>query len=106
MTGAGMDRRRDSSRLSLFAQGATAMATPDARWALVSSSLTLLVAGSIAWLAMGTLPPAKPYGQSASHVLLPYQLFLKLTQGAADHARVLTDNTPAPDTDDNANPAP
>jgi murein DD-endopeptidase MepM/ murein hydrolase activator NlpD len=101
-----MGRRRDFSRFSFIAQGAAAIATPDRRWALVSSSLTFLVAGSIAWLAMGTLPPTTRYGESASHALLPYQLFLKLTQGAADHARGLTDNTPAPDNDDNANPTP
>jgi murein DD-endopeptidase MepM/ murein hydrolase activator NlpD len=100
-----MDSSRFSTRLptqvSVLGSGAVErLASPDGRWAMVSASFTFLIAGSVAWLAMGTLPPASMrYAPDNSHALLPYQLFLKLTQGAADHARQLTGNTPAPDAD-------
>jgi murein DD-endopeptidase MepM/ murein hydrolase activator NlpD len=63
---------------------AAALSTTDGRWALVSTSLTAMIAGTIAWLAIGTMPPLKPHGFSAGHdrTFLPYQLFLKLTQGS------------------------
>ena len=79
-------------------QGAgTIMATPDGRWAVVSSTLTALVAGAIAWMAVGMMPVNHPLvapGRSS----LPYALFMKLIrasepQGVADNA-------------DNANPNP
>ena len=73
------------------------MATPDGRWAVVSTTLTALVAGAIAWMAVGMMPVSHPMvapGRSS----LPYALFMKLIrasepQGAADNG-------------DNANPAP
>ncbi|HTO39325.1 MAG TPA: hypothetical protein VL026_00005, partial [Rhizomicrobium sp.] len=34
-----------------------ALASPDARWALVSTSVTAIVAGAVAWLAAGAMPP-------------------------------------------------
>src|SRR5512146_1195733 len=67
---------------------ASVMSSSDGRWALVSTSITALVAGSIAWLASGTMPldgvsrPARPS-------LMPYQLFLRLakqTNGGANYA--------------------
>lgn len=60
---------------------ASVLSTTDGRWALVSTSVTALIAGSIAWLAAGTLPPATSQGfQTArDHSLLPYQLFLRLS---------------------------
>jgi murein DD-endopeptidase MepM/ murein hydrolase activator NlpD len=104
-----MDRQGVSSSFSMrlpeFGLGfAERFSTPDGRWSFVSGSMMALVAGSIAWLAMGTLPPGtNRYTTSNSHALLPYQLFLKLTQGAADHARAIAANTPAPD--ENATPS-
>ncbi|HWA29805.1 MAG TPA: M23 family metallopeptidase [Rhizomicrobium sp.] len=67
---------------------ASTMASTDGRWALVSTSVTAIVAGSIAWLAAGTVPmdgvshPARPS-------LMPYELFLRLakqTDGNANYA--------------------
>ncbi len=40
---------------------ASALTTTDGRWALVSTSLTALIAGTIAWLAVGTMPPMKAH---------------------------------------------
>ena len=74
--------------------GATAaLATTDGRWALVSTSMTALVAGAIAWMAVGTMPVTRPMvapGRSS----LPYALFMKLIRASepleaadnADHA--------------------
>ncbi len=59
---------------------AAALSTTDGRWAIVSMSVTALVAGSIAWLAMGTMPSGNGHGfnASADRSLMPYQLFLRL----------------------------
>ncbi|MBV8975967.1 MAG: M23 family metallopeptidase [Alphaproteobacteria bacterium] len=55
------------------------LSTTDGRWALVSTSLTALIAGTIAWLAMGTTPPLKPALSPRSQTtFLPYQLFQRL----------------------------
>ncbi len=53
----------------------------DARWALVSTSVTALVAGSVAWLAAGTIPQTAPAYNNAQNdrSLLPYQVFMRLT---------------------------
>lgn len=72
-----------------------ALGTTDGRWAVVSTSLTAMVAGAIALLAMGMTPVSYPLvapGRSS----LPYTLFQKLmreTQTVADNA-------------DNGNPNP
>jgi murein DD-endopeptidase MepM/ murein hydrolase activator NlpD len=66
---------------------ASALSTTDGRWALVSTSLTAMIAGTIAWLAIGTMPPnAVGFGTSHERTLLPYDLFLKLTRsgGSSD----------------------
>jgi murein DD-endopeptidase MepM/ murein hydrolase activator NlpD len=58
-----------------------ALATTDGRWALVSTSLTALVAGAIAWMAVGTMPVTRPMvapGRSS----LPYALFMKLVRAS------------------------
>jgi len=58
---------------------AATLSSTDGRWALVSTSITALIAGSIAFLAAGTAPGAGTAAQvSANRALLPYQLFLKL----------------------------
>jgi murein DD-endopeptidase MepM/ murein hydrolase activator NlpD len=62
----------------------------DNRWAFVSTSVTFFVAGSIAWLAAATSPPAAPqwYRATAGRSLVPYQLFTRLaSQGTAAGAR-------------------
>ena len=63
------------------ANAASALGSTDGRWAVVSTSVTALIAGSIAWLAAGTMPPATSHGYLAGHntSLLPYQLFLSLS---------------------------
>jgi murein DD-endopeptidase MepM/ murein hydrolase activator NlpD len=61
---------------------ASALSSPDGRWALVTTSLTAMIAGSIAWLAVGTMPPLKAQGFGVGHerTFLPYDLFQKLVQ--------------------------
>jgi murein DD-endopeptidase MepM/ murein hydrolase activator NlpD len=61
---------------------ASALASPDGRWALVTTSLTAMIAGSIAWLAVGTMPPvkARSFGVGHETTFLPYDLFQKLVQ--------------------------
>jgi murein DD-endopeptidase MepM/ murein hydrolase activator NlpD len=52
----------------------------DARWAFVSTSVTAVVAGSIAWLAAGTAIPSGPqdFGEPRSRLMMPYELFQRL----------------------------
>ncbi|MEO8300514.1 MAG: M23 family metallopeptidase [Rhizomicrobium sp.] len=74
-----------------------ALATTDGRWAVVSTSMTALVAGAIAWMAMGMMPVDRPMvapGRSS----LPYALFMKLIR--ASEPQITDDNA------DNANPNP
>jgi murein DD-endopeptidase MepM/ murein hydrolase activator NlpD len=74
-----------------------ALATTDGRWAVVSTSLTGLVAGAIAWMAMGMVPVTRPMvapGRSS----LPYALFMKLIRAS--------EPTTPDDNADNANPNP
>jgi len=63
---------------------ASALGSTDGRWALVSTSVTALIAGSIAWLAAGTMPPATSRGFEAGRntSLMPYQLFLQISARA------------------------
>jgi murein DD-endopeptidase MepM/ murein hydrolase activator NlpD len=74
------------------------LATADGRWALVSSSLTVLVAGAIGWMAMGTLP-GEPAAR-ANRGALPYELFLKLVKagGARQLASIAPQFAPPPET--------
>jgi murein DD-endopeptidase MepM/ murein hydrolase activator NlpD len=55
-----------------------ALSTTDGRWAVVSTSITGLVAGSMAWLAAGAMPPLHVRTQEASTTFLPYKLFTQL----------------------------
>ncbi len=67
------------------AQNATsALTTTDGRWAVVSTSVTALIAGTVAWLAAGTMPPATSHGFEAGRnpSLLPYELFMRLASKA------------------------
>src|SRR6202012_2305360 len=72
---------RESAR-----SAATTLSSTDGRWALLTTSLTGVIAGSIAWLAVGTMPPmhARGFGTSRENALLPYSLFQKLAQSAHD----------------------
>jgi murein DD-endopeptidase MepM/ murein hydrolase activator NlpD len=79
--------RRYVTALDQFAQNArrsaqnaaAALSTTDGRWAVVSTSVTALIAGSIAWLAAGTVPPSSAhYGQYRDRSLMPYELFMRL----------------------------
>ncbi len=91
-----MERRSQSAVTSVMgewqksARGAvSALTTTDGRWALVSTSLTALIAGTVAWLAVGTMPPMKPHGFAGTQTtFLPYQLFQKLTHSSASYASI------------------
>jgi murein DD-endopeptidase MepM/ murein hydrolase activator NlpD len=74
-----------------------ALATTDGRWALVSTSLTAVVAGAIAWMAVGTMPVDHPM-VAPGRSFLPYALFMKLIR--ASEPQEAADNA------DNANPNP
>jgi len=73
-------------RRSAGAVAQTLLST-DGRWALVSTSVTALVAGSIAWLAASTMPPAtsKSFMAGRNHSMIPYELYLRLA-GRGDGA--------------------
>ena len=91
-----MDRRNEPTlqlRVSRWQRSASAavaaLSTTDGRWALVSTSLTALIAGTIAWLALATVPPSSQQMASISQdrTLIPYQLFQQLTRtGDASYA--------------------
>ena len=59
-----------------------ALASADGRWAAVSTCLTVLVAGAVAWMAMGTLPLQNPAVGAPSHTALSYEFFLRLVKSA------------------------
>jgi murein DD-endopeptidase MepM/ murein hydrolase activator NlpD len=103
---------------------ATVASSTEGRWALLTTSLTGLIAGSIAWMAVGTMPPmhARGFGTGHPTTFLPYQLFQKLAQStnqasinpfgisvsqkpAAQPAK-LDDNLAAQDAADDENKAP
>ena len=118
-----MERRSQFSILSVANEwqksartAASALGTTDGRWALVSTSLTAMIAGSIAWLAIGTMPPVKGHGANASgqSTFLPYALFQRLTRsadgtyasispfGPASNSRPQTAPTPTIDQNDDS----
>jgi len=87
----------------------TALATTDGRWAFVSTSLSLLVAGSVTWMAIGTLPVSNPLMGKPSRTPVAYELFMKLIRagGSDRYAAFIPSKTPAPTGDeDQANPNP
>lgn len=78
-----MDRRTSTQdillRLRRRARSASAaLATTDGRWAMVSTSITALVAGSMAWLAASAMPPLHAKTTEASATFLPYRMFSEL----------------------------
>jgi len=64
-------------RGSLTAASA-AVSTSDGRWAVVSTTITALVAGTVAWLAINAMPPIQSRAHEASTTYLPYALFTDL----------------------------
>ena len=81
-----MDRRyRDSKAIpARLRQAGTALATTDARWAMVSTGLTFLVAGAVTLLAMGTMPTTSPKVGIPSHIPLSYELFRLIRNGGVE----------------------
>ena len=59
------------------------LGSPDGRWALVSTSLTATVAGTVAWLALAAAPPssARAYEPRREQAALPYELLVRLSGG-------------------------
>src|SRR2546423_11656574 len=57
---------------------ALTLSSPDGRWALVSTSVTAVIAGTITWLAAGAAVPSN-YDTGRSRLLIPYELFQRLT---------------------------
>ena len=83
-----MIRGTDSTLLSRFndvrrstSSAAATLASPDARWVLVSTSVTPMVAGAVAWLAAGAMPPGLSRDTSRDRALMPYELFVQLAKG-------------------------
>ncbi len=101
--------RRASLTLNHVRRVGGALATTDGRWALVSTSLSLLVAGAVTWMAVGTLPVTGPLVGAPSRTPIAYELFMKLVRagGANQFAALLPQKSPAPTGDeDQANPNP
>jgi murein DD-endopeptidase MepM/ murein hydrolase activator NlpD len=76
-SGADVDRRNQTTTSSLYAGlrgAAAALSTTDGRWAVVSTSLTAIIAGSLAWLAAGTTPVTSGHAKGRDQSF-PYELF-------------------------------
>ena len=69
-------------------EAASALSSQEGRWALLSTSLTAMIAGSIAWMAVGTMPPLKAHSFGVGHerTFLPYDLFQRLVQSGGSTA--------------------
>jgi murein DD-endopeptidase MepM/ murein hydrolase activator NlpD len=85
-----VERRNETTPLTLEPEwpgsvsGAESVLTNESRWTLVSTSISALIVGSIAWLAMGTMPPVmSTSADKANHGFLPYRLFQELTQSGS-----------------------
>jgi murein DD-endopeptidase MepM/ murein hydrolase activator NlpD len=84
MTG-GNGVRRSRLILNDMRRVGVALSTTDGRWTLVSASLSLLVAGSVTLMAIGTLPVSGPLVGKPSRTPVAYELFMKLVRaGGAD----------------------
>jgi murein DD-endopeptidase MepM/ murein hydrolase activator NlpD len=112
MTGRNLDPHTSArARFSVGDRGrrlGARLATTDGRWALVSTSLTILVTGAIAWMAVGTVPLP---GSSTrpNHTSLPYELFLKLVHsGGGNQLAAIAPQFATPQSQDQteANPTP
>ena len=101
--------RRARLNLEKVRRFGVALATTDGRWALVSTSLSLLVAGAVTWMALGTLPVSAPMVGTPNHTPVAYELFMKLVRagGADQFAAFMPQRPPAPiGNEDQANPNP
>lgn len=87
-----MDRRTLSTQVSSLVSNwrgpltaaSAALATSDGRWALVSTSITALVAGTMSWLAAGAMPPIHSgTTQQANIAYMPYALFSELAHAGS-----------------------
>ena len=85
-----MDRRNETTPLTLdpewpgSAAGAENVLSADSRWTLVSTSISALIVGSIAWLSLGTMPNVTSVVvDNAGYGFLPYRLFQELTQSGS-----------------------
>lgn len=85
-----MNRRNESTPLTFEPEwtgsvpGANSPLNTDSRWTLVSTSISALIVGSIAWLAVNTMPPVTGGTvENASRGFLPYRLFQELTQSGS-----------------------
>jgi murein DD-endopeptidase MepM/ murein hydrolase activator NlpD len=77
-------------------KAAVALSTPDGRWAVVSTSLTAIIFGSVAWLALGTMAPSNSRGFETAN-FLPYRLFQQMMQstgGSSNAGKTVTPATP------------
>ena len=104
-----MDQYEGGFRLSLRNRtrriGAR-IASTDGRWTLVSSALTLLVAGAVSWMAVGTMPVLGPRAAPA-RVSLPYELFLRLVHsGGADQLASIAPQFRKPEAQEESPPVP
>jgi murein DD-endopeptidase MepM/ murein hydrolase activator NlpD len=85
-----VDRRRLSTQAIMTGlhrrtrTASAALSTTDGRWALVSTSITALVAGSMAWLAAGAMLPLHSSARQAPTTFLPYRLFTQLVQAGSN----------------------
>ena len=57
------------------------LASTDGRWALVSTTLTASIAGTVAWLALSAAPPsnAQAFAPRREQAALPYELLVRLS---------------------------
>jgi len=86
-----VDRRTLSTQVSTLVStvrgpisaASAAWATSDGRWAMVSTSITALVAGAVSWLAVGAMPPAHSVTQQANTAYMPYALFSELVRAGS-----------------------
>ncbi len=85
-----MNRRNESTPLAFDPEwpgsvaGASTALNSESRWTLVSTSVSALIVGSIAWLAVNTMPPVTGGTvENASRGFLPYRLFQELTQSGS-----------------------
>src|ERR1700689_2109068 len=80
--GAAVSRRNETTYTSSSndwrRSAAATLSTTDTRWAPVCTSVTGLIAGTGAWLAMGTALPTTSQNAHASRSLIPYELFQRL----------------------------
>ena len=85
-----MNRRSESSPITFEPEwsGPAPDAVPfnsDNRWTVLSTSISALIVGSIAWLAVGTMPPVSGSSvENANRGFLPYRLFQQLTQSGSN----------------------